>query len=798
MATCLARNSFLECHDIEGRDLLASLPIDGLSWLEISIVGYHSDSAAGPRLRLHCSDHTVAEVGLARDRTGGVHAIVGVEGLVPRQVVLLPAEGASGYAVRHLRLHRLSAFDVLMRAVREAPWQALKIVGHRLAGRRVRARNRLAWLLGIKSATAYAPTRSAVGGCAAPAVCEAIGEPTTRQDGPLAPRLRPDPTRLPLTSLTDLTIAVFSHPTTQVRAHARRGNPDRSGPATLSHLLDVGFSPNQIILVTPEKDPRLPSPNAPREQPYLQSTQSISGLLSASSRPWLLCLSLGESLAVTPEHLRQRAEQCHWADIVYADHDVLSDGPHCDRKGADSLARPERFRTSPAYKPDWNRELFWAQDYLGPILVRRCLIEEAYANVAQIDRSDTDETGEARSHIEHGRSCSSAAPDILSTDILSPDIPSPDIHSDLYSNLRTQLLAAGPAAGRRIAHVPEVMFHRDASAAHRQASRAAAACWRDLISRHLALSGDAASVSLDAFANVRVTSPLPNPEPLVSVIVPTRDRVDLLLPCIEGVLHRTAYSDIEVIIADNDSSEPAVLDYFEAVVADRRVTVLPCPGAFNFAAINNAAVEAARGDVIAFLNNDIEVKGEEWLREMVGWALRDEIGAVGARLLYANGRVQHAGVTLGINGLAGHAHRFLEATHPGYMRRLQCHQRVSAVTAACLVVEKRKFDSVGGFDSENFAVAYNDVDLCLRLAEAGFSTIYTPYAELFHKETASRPLDFSRERLSAYERESACLQKRWGHLLARDPFYNPNLSGSKEDFSFSRKPGGSGSSTWQS
>jgi O-antigen biosynthesis protein len=268
----------------------------------------------------------------------------------------------------------------------------------------------------------------------------------------------------------------------------------------------------------------------------------------------------------------------------------------------------------------------------------------------------------------------------------------------------------------------------------------------------------------------------------VSLIVPTRDRRDLIEPCIDGLLHRTDYPALEVLIADNDSREPPTLAYLEAIGRDPRVRVVPCPGPFDFAAINNRVAGLARGDVVGFLNDDIEVMAPDWLREMVGHALRPDVGAVGAKLLYPSGLVQHAGVIVGLDGLAGHAHRFYPAAHPGYMGRLQGTQVFSAVTAACLMTRKAAFAEVGGFDETAFPVAYNDVDLCLRLGARGLKTVWTPYAVLRHKETATRERDYSPARLAQYQRESAAFRARWGHVIAHDPHYHPLLTRADESF----------------
>jgi GT2 family glycosyltransferase len=290
-------------------------------------------------------------------------------------------------------------------------------------------------------------------------------------------------------------------------------------------------------------------------------------------------------------------------------------------------------------------------------------------------------------------------------------------------------------------------------------------------------------VAHDAFGHLRIVRPAPQPAPLVSLIVLTRDRVGLLRSCIEGLRSKTAYTALEIIIMDNDSRYAKTQSYLRGLQADPRVKVVAAPGPFNFSALNNAAGRLAKGSVLGFINNDIEVIEPDWLSELVSHAVRPEIGAVGARLLYATGLVQHAGVIVGLlGGLAGHAHRFFPADHLGYTHRLQTPQYLSAVTAACMIVERAKFEAVGGFDEKGFPIAFNDVDLCLRLRERGWENFWTPYATLYHKESASRAHDFSRARRAAYDRECQNFRTRWAHVIADDPYYNPNLTRATEDF----------------
>ncbi|GLS59907.1 glycosyltransferase family 2 protein [Methylobacterium haplocladii] len=271
-----------------------------------------------------------------------------------------------------------------------------------------------------------------------------------------------------------------------------------------------------------------------------------------------------------------------------------------------------------------------------------------------------------------------------------------------------------------------------------------------------------------------VTRPLPEPCPGVSLIVPTRDRLDLLRPCIASLVERTDWPAKDILICDNGSREPETLAYFRECEARGIARIVPCPGPFDFAGMNNRAAEAARGRLLAFVNNDVEAFEPGWLERMVREALRPEIGAVGAKLLDGEGRIQHGGVVLGTGGgLVTHGHRHFAGDAPGYLGALLATHRVSAVTAACLVVETKKFRAVGGFDAERFSVDFNDVDLCLRLNAAGYRTLLVPSAVLHHRESASRVR--SPEAEVRHRREVANLQKRWGSLLVQDPHYHPGF-----------------------
>ncbi|MBL6455507.1 glycosyltransferase family 2 protein [Belnapia sp. T6] len=297
--------------------------------------------------------------------------------------------------------------------------------------------------------------------------------------------------------------------------------------------------------------------------------------------------------------------------------------------------------------------------------------------------------------------------------------------------------ACGPA---RIRHIPQILCHR------RQAA---------------------------GTAPQRLT--LPEPAPLVSVIIPTRDGAAMLAACLSGLLERTDYPALEILILDNGSETPETFALFERLRQDARVRILPAPGPFNYSALNNQAAAEARGEVLLLLNNDIEVIGPGWLREMVSLLLRPGVGAVGAKLLYADGTLQHGGVVFGPGGTIGH---YLPGAAPGatgHHGSLVLVREVVAVTGACLALRRADYLALGGLDAAALRVAFNDIDLCLRLREAGQRILWTPHAELYHRESASRGDDLSGDKLRRFATEIAHMQQRWGDRLRRDPFANPNL-----------------------
>jgi GT2 family glycosyltransferase len=280
-----------------------------------------------------------------------------------------------------------------------------------------------------------------------------------------------------------------------------------------------------------------------------------------------------------------------------------------------------------------------------------------------------------------------------------------------------------------------------------------------------------------------VTYDIREPE-LVSIIMPTRDHGGDVDRCLRSVFERTEYPNLEVILVDNGSRDHGSLEVFAEWQRrePERFRIVHHDREFNYSELNNVAVRESRAPYVLFLNNDTEAIAPGWLAAMVAQARRPTIGAVGAKLLYGDDTIQHAGVLLGVGGLAGHSHRMFPRDHPGYYNVLRMTINQSAVTAACLLMRRSVFDEVGGFDEE-LRIAYNDVDLCLRIVEKGYRIVYVPEAMLYHFESQSRGYDLTPAQIERDSKEKMYMERRWGFSRIKDPYYNPNLTLLREDFS---------------
>lgn len=341
----------------------------------------------------------------------------------------------------------------------------------------------------------------------------------------------------------------------------------------------------------------------------------------------------------------------------------------------------------------------------------------------------------------------------------------------------------------RIHHIPRILYHWRAIAGSTaygpQEKNYAHLAARKAISAHLQRVGVTAEVLpiRHRAGNWRIRRLLSPPQPRVSIIVPTRNKGEVLRCCLESILNRSTYPNFEILVVDNRSDDPSTLSYLETLRGRKNLRLISFDEPFNYSLLNNAAVAQSSGDIVVFLNNDTEVITPSWLEEMVSLALPDTSGAVGAMLYYPDDRIQHAGIVLGLGAerVAGHAYHSMPRGFPGDKCRAHLVQEVSAVTGACMAIRRDRFNAVHGFD-ESLGLAFNDVDLCLRLREEGFHNIWTPNAELYHHESLTRGADTNPEHRQEYLTACSYMRERWGSRLLDDPYYHPALSLDRGDF----------------
>ena len=343
---------------------------------------------------------------------------------------------------------------------------------------------------------------------------------------------------------------------------------------------------------------------------------------------------------------------------------------------------------------------------------------------------------------------------------------------------------------KKIVHIPEILYywrsHPNSVAADINSKPYASIAGRKAVHDHIARHNMESIVeSTKAFpAMYRVEYSLKE-KPLISIIIPNKNHIEDLRKCVNSILNKSTYPSYEIIIVDNDSDEMVVEDYYKALKQNEKIRIVSWNKKFNFSAICNYGVGFAKGRYVVLLNNDTEVITESWLEEILMYAQRQDVGAVGAKLYFANNTIQHAGVVLGMgrHRTAGYIFSKVDKENLGYMGRLCYAQNLSAVTFACVMIPRHVWDEVGGLD-ESFAVAFNDVDMCMRIRKAGYLIVWTPYAELYHYESKSRGLEDTPEKKKRFEGEVKRFQERWkNELAAGDPYYNPNLSLDREDFS---------------
>lgn len=404
-------------------------------------------------------------------------------------------------------------------------------------------------------------------------------------------------------------------------------------------------------------------------------------------------------------------------DLIFSDEDKITE---------EGLAAPQ-------FKPDWSPDFLLSYNYLCHFTtLRRELVEKA---------------GRFRSDFDGAQDY------------------------DLFLRI-TELT-------NRIHHLPRILYHwrRSESSTSDNIRRKPQAleAGRRAVESHLERRGERGHVTVDWHTHAYWVKRELREIRRISIIIATRDRIDLLSRCISSITSKTSYPNYEIIVVDNESKSEEAREYFRHF--EHRL--LHFNGPFNFSALNNLAVEQSNSPWLLFLNNDVEVIDSEWLTVMAEHVQRPEVGAVGARLLYPNNTVQHAGVVLGVGGIAEHAFRNFPADAPGVSRQLQVTRNYSSVTGACLLTRRDVFEEVGGFDEERLPVTFNDVDLCLKMRRAGYLIVYTPFAKLYHHESATR-------RRSVEAMETEVMLERWPEYLRRDPYYNPNLSRERADFSLGR------------
>ncbi|MCZ6673163.1 MAG: glycosyltransferase family 2 protein, partial [Verrucomicrobia bacterium] len=404
-------------------------------------------------------------------------------------------------------------------------------------------------------------------------------------------------------------------------------------------------------------------------------------------------------------------------------------------------------RHDPYFKPDWNPELFEGQNFLCHLTVTKTVLVR--------------EAGGFQPGLEGSQDW------------------------DLFLKITERLET------RQVIHIPYLLYHWRAIEGSTALALEEKGYIREsslkTLQGHCQRAKPGVEIIPIAHGHWRLKYQVPDPTPKVSIIIPTKDQGEILRSCIDSIQNRTTYTNYEIVVIDNQSSEESTLQLFIDLEA-KNVRVLSYPHPFNFSAINNYAASQVDGEFLAFLNNDITVINGDWLEEMVSHACKDHVGAVGAKLYYPEDCVQHAGVILGINGIAGHCFKYAARGEPGQRNRLNLVQQFSAITAACLVVRKPVFDQVSGFEEDNLGVAFNDIDLCLRIKEAGYANIWTPHAQLYHHESVSRGDDNEQNRKVRVDNEIDFMRKRWGDLLRNDPTYNPNLTLEFEDFSLAWPP----------
>lgn len=345
---------------------------------------------------------------------------------------------------------------------------------------------------------------------------------------------------------------------------------------------------------------------------------------------------------------------------------------------------------------------------------------------------------------------------------------------------------------REIVHVPEILYHwrthKESTADNPASKMYAFEAGKRAIEAHLERTGTKGEVShTPDLGFYRVKYPVQG-QPLISIIIPNKDEKETLKTCMDSI-RKTKYKNYEILVVENNSITEEIFQYYKELSGEPCVRLLRWKKEFNYAAINNFAVSHAKGEYLLFLNNDVKAITPDWLEELLSVCQRPEVGAAGAKLLYPDNTIQHAGCVVGMGGIAGHMFVDMPAERTGYLHKASILQDMSAVTAACMMMKKEVFDKVGGF-SEELAVAFNDVDLCLKVRREGYLIVYDPYAQLYHMESRTRGAEDSKEKVQRFQTEIEYMRCHWIDILKNgDPYYNKNLSLTKWNYSLKPLPG---------
>lgn len=475
------------------------------------------------------------------------------------------------------------------------------------------------------------------------------------------------------------------------------------------------------LLDTYKRDPRIKLSRSAKNSGIAAASNNAAGLATGD---FIVLMDQDDTLSkVALETIASCIEANDSVKLIYSDEDKLN------RKG---------MREGPYFKPDYNYQLLLSQNYLCHLVViNRAVFQEV--------------------------------------DGFRPGYDGAQDH-DLMLRLIEKI---GPS---QIQHIPSVLYHwrvhEGSTAADISTKPNALEAGRLAVRDHLARIGVNAEVQLSQI-RYRVKYGLPENHD-VTIIIPTRNGYATLHRCIDSILKRTNYPAYELLVVDNGSDDFNTLNYLKTL-SENGVNVVVANQPFNFPALNNLAVAQCQSEFVCLLNDDTEVINPEWLAELVGHGSQPGVGCVGAKLRYPDDTIQHAGVILGIGGVAGHSHKHFSKDHEGYFSRLQVSQNLSAVTAACMLTRKSLWQQIGGME-ERLAVAFNDIDFCLKLSEAGYSVVWTPWAELYHHESVSRGYEDTPEKQERFRQEVEYMMNRWPAQLARDPHYSPHLTLKNESF----------------